>query len=61
MNKTLIWILVIGLVIIIGYGIYQLTMSSSTVAPETVPMAAGTGGEGSFTTPPAPTTSQTGS
>ena len=61
MNKILIGVLVIGLLLIIGFGVYQLTQPSSTVPPETVPIAAGTGGEGSFTTPPADNTVQTGS
>jgi hypothetical protein len=54
MNKLLVTLLIIGLLAIVGFGIYQLiSPANSNVPTNTVPIAAGTGGEGSFTTPAA--------
>ena len=53
MNKTLIIVLVVALVLILGFGVYQLVKAPSLPESTTLPVAAGTGGEIGFTTAPA--------
>ena len=58
MNKTLIGVLIVSLVIILGFGVYQLTKNSEVTPANNLPVAAGTGGEIGFTTLPATTPAQ---
>lgn len=56
MNKTLLIVLIIGLALILGFGIYQLVKAPNLPESTTLPMAAGTGGEAGFTTSSATST-----